>query len=92
MQDSLEKQLTNEFGPLMGGQDLVKALGYSTLPAFRRACRDGVLGVRVFNLPDRKGKFALTREVAGFITHYVEQQSKDKGGEQEQDAGSKVIM
>lgn len=74
MRNSLEQQLMNEFGPIMGGRELVRALGYRTLPAFRRACRDGVLGLRVFNLPDRKGKFALTRDVADFIVKYAEQQ------------------
>lgn len=64
----LENNLLNAYGPLMGGTDLMKSLGYRTHSAFRRAERLGLLGVRVFPIPERKGRFALTRDVARWLT------------------------
>jgi hypothetical protein len=65
--DQLVAELTALFGPLVGGDDLIKILGYRNPAAFRQAQRQGRLGVRVFNLPARRGKFALTAEVAAWI-------------------------
>lgn len=68
----LESRLLDEYGPLLGGADLIKSLGYRTHSAFRRAQRLGLLGVRVFSIPDRKGKYALTRDIAAWIEKVAE--------------------
>lgn len=65
--NALEKRLLDQYGPLMGGRDLVMALGYRTLPAFRKACRENLLGITVFTLPNRKGRYAFTRDVADWL-------------------------
>lgn len=64
---NLREELIECFGPLMGGRDLMAALGYRTPSAFSRACKAGLLGVRVFVLPGRKGKFAMTTDVASWL-------------------------
>ena len=64
MGDELLIEMTAQFGPLMGGEDLYRALGFRTSAAFRRALRCNQVSVRVFELPTRRGKFALTRDVA----------------------------
>ena len=63
----LKEQMLTEYGPLMGGEDLRRALGYRTWSAFARAARLGGLGVAVFEIPGRRGKFALTSEVAEWL-------------------------
>jgi hypothetical protein len=60
--DPLEK-----YGPLIGGPDLVKVLGYRSNASFRRAVRLGIIGVRVFDIPGRKGKYAKTQDVVAWL-------------------------
>jgi hypothetical protein len=59
--------LVTRYGPMIGGAELMKALGYSNGQAFRQAYRSNRLGVRVFNIPARQGKFALTIDVADWL-------------------------
>lgn len=56
-----------EYGPLLTGQDLVAALGYPTPAAFWQARRCGRVQVRTFRIPGRRGTFALTTDVAGWL-------------------------
>jgi hypothetical protein len=60
--------LQDRYGPLMGGEYLVKALGYSNSKALRQARLQNRLGVRVFSVPNRRGTFALTRDVAAWLS------------------------
>lgn len=64
---NLAEAMLKEFGPLMGGEDLRRALGYQTWAAFARAVRTGVIGVPVFEIPHRRGRFALTTDVANWL-------------------------
>lgn len=65
--ENFEEILMKEYGPLMGGEDLRRALGYRTWSAFARAVRLGGLGVAVFEIAGRRGKFAFTRDVAKWL-------------------------
>jgi len=60
--------LLNKYGPLLGGDELVSILGYKTKSAFYRSVRMNMLGVKVFNIAGRKGKFALTENVADWLS------------------------
>lgn len=64
---SLANLLLEKYGPLMGGAELRRALGFRTPSAFAYAQRAGQLGIRVFDIPGRRGKFALTADVAAWL-------------------------
>lgn len=59
--------MLKEFGPLMGGEELRRALGYRTWAAFARAVRVNAVGIPVFEIPSRRGRFALTTDVAQWL-------------------------
>lgn len=64
---NLAETMLKEFGPLMGGEELRRALGYRTGAAFARAVRMGTIGIPVFEIPKRRGRFALTNDVAKWL-------------------------
>lgn len=64
---NLTESMLKEFGPLMGGEDLRRALGYRTWAAFARAVRTATIGIPVFEIPHRRGRFALTIDVARWL-------------------------
>ena len=64
----LEEKLMCQFGPVIGGADLRQALGFRSAVTFRRAVRQEKLPVRVFELEGRKGWFALTTDIAAWLT------------------------
>lgn len=64
---TLEEQMFENFGPIVGGKDLYTALGFKTYASFHRVKRLDELGVHVFSLPGRKGWFAMTAEIAAWI-------------------------
>lgn len=53
--------------PVVTGDDLMKALGYKTSDAFRQAIARGTLPVNVFTIEKRRGKFALTADIAAWL-------------------------
>jgi hypothetical protein len=60
--------LSDRYGPLMSGDSLCRALGYENGQAFRQARRQKRLGIHVFNVPSRRGLFALTADVAKWLS------------------------
>ena len=71
---ALEKELFDRHGPLMTGEHLAKALGYQSLEAFRIAFRRKTVPIPAFPIEKRKGKFALTKDVAFWL---AEQRSEN---------------
>lgn len=65
--EALEKELFDRHGPLMTGEYLAKALGYQSLEAFRIAVRRKTVPIHIFPIEKRKGKFALTKDVAKWV-------------------------
>jgi len=63
----LAKSLTQQYGPLLKGKELMIHLGFSTPGSFARARKRGLLEVKVFDLEGRRGPFALTEEVAEWV-------------------------
>lgn len=61
------KYLLDQFGPLIGGKDLMKALGYRTQASFYKAIRESRVNVAIFDIDGRKGKFAMTIEVGKWL-------------------------
>ncbi len=66
--DLLERDLLTRYGsPLIGGEELRTALGYPSTEALRQALARGTVPVPVFAVPHRRGKFALVKDVAGWL-------------------------
>lgn len=63
----LARELMRTYGPLMFGDDLRKALGYPSKSAYSQAIARGLLPVTVFDIERRRGKFALTQDVASWL-------------------------
>lgn len=61
------KELLARHGPLIGGLELAKVLNFKNMAAFRQALRRGTIPIRVFELPRRRGKFALTQDLAAWL-------------------------
>lgn len=59
--------LEAQHGPLLSGPPLYRALGLPSAAAFRQAASRGQLPVPIFAIPNRRGRFALTRDVAAWL-------------------------
>ena len=65
-QDYLE-HLTKMYGPLLASRDLWKILGYASPAAYRQSRVRGQLPIAEFKIEGRRGKFALTLDVANWL-------------------------
>ena len=54
-------------GLLIGGSDLIKALGYPSGSAFRQSIARKSIPIDVFNIEKRRGKFALVTDLARWL-------------------------
>lgn len=70
---ALVVHLNAEYGPLIGGADLVKTLGFRSAEALRQAVSRNKLPVRTFMIPSRRGRFAYTFDVARWLADQAEQ-------------------
>lgn len=68
----LEQDLLDKYGPMMSGDNLRIALGYPSKDAFRQALVRKTLPIAVFSIEKRRGKFALTKDVATWIAEQRE--------------------
>ncbi len=67
------EQLTNEIegqllqlyrSPVLTGDELRAALGFKSMDGLRQSIARGTLPVPLFSMQNRRGKYALTKEVA----------------------------
>ena len=65
--DDLKDRLFKLYGPMIGGAELRKILGYKAANTFNRAKRMNLISVHIFNLPMRRGSFALTSDIAVWL-------------------------
>lgn len=65
--NDFERRMVGTLGATVGGSALTKALGYPTQEAFRKAFQRGRLPVVTFELEGRRGRFAITAEIAGWL-------------------------
>lgn len=63
----LAASLVATYGPVVGGKELARALGFRTQSAFRKALDRGALSVKIFEMPGRRGRFALSTELATWL-------------------------
>ena len=57
----------DRYGPVLGGENLRRFLGFRTPAAFHKARSQGLVGTPIFGLPGRQGIFALTSEVCAWV-------------------------
>lgn len=65
--ERFEDSLVRQYGAVIGGRDLRAALGFKSATAFCRAVRAGRLPIRLFDMPGRRGRFALATDVAEWL-------------------------
>lgn len=75
----IESSLMKSSGPLLTGDVLVRSLGYPSVSAFKKALQRNAVPVAVFSIPRRKGRFALSRDVAHWLAQQREQNAKCEG-------------
>lgn len=64
----LNEQFIQQFGPILSSETLVKVLGYKSAAAYRQAVVRHTVPVPLFQIPNRRGRFALARDVAIWIS------------------------
>ncbi|KQZ60028.1 hypothetical protein ASD53_02365 [Lysobacter sp. Root559] len=67
LSEALEETLLLRYGPMIGHDDLRQALGFLSMDAFRQALCRQQLPVPVFSIRNRRGKYALTLDVARWL-------------------------
>lgn len=75
----LENELMGRYGPLISNDDLRVALGYVSMDAFRQALARKTMPIPVFPLPNRRGKFALVKDVAVWLSQQREAAASQRG-------------
>lgn len=64
---AIAADLSSRYGPLIGGADLWRLLGYASGEAFRQATKRGCLPVPIIHIPHRRGRFALAIDIARWL-------------------------
>ena len=64
----LEADLMAKYGPLLSGNSLREVLGYRSMDAMRQAVLRGTMPVPIFSIKHRRGKFALIKDVAIWLS------------------------
>lgn len=72
LEQALAQDLTSRYGHLVSGDDLRRTLGYKSPDAFRQAVARKTLPVPVFSIPHRRGKFALSSDIARWLAGHHE--------------------
>jgi hypothetical protein len=71
--DDLTSQLIERHGAVLGSRALARELGYPSASAFQQALVRNTVPFTVFKLPNRRGHFALTIEVARWLSKVRDQ-------------------
>jgi len=69
LQLELRESLLRMHGPLLGGEALVAALGHKNAASLRQARRRKQVAITLFTVPNRRGWFALTQDVADWLAN-----------------------
>lgn len=78
----LEEILLKEYGPILSGDLLSSCLGYPTIGSFRKSVSRNTVPITIFTIPNRKGKFALTIDVAKWLAQQKKQAIKDNNSKE----------
>lgn len=64
---ALEQDLLNRYGLLVTGEALIKELGYISKAVFRQSLVRKTVPVPVFELDNRRGRYALSKDIAAYL-------------------------
>lgn len=67
--EQIHESLLARFGDLIGARDLWRVMGYPSQVALQRAYSRGKVDLALFEIEHRRGRFALTSEVAVWLIH-----------------------
>jgi len=67
LRQELERMMLDHYGPVLGVHLLYRVLGYPTAAAFRQGVLRGKVAVPIFEIPGRRGRFALTQDVVTWL-------------------------
>lgn len=79
LRTQLRESLLRLHGPLLGGAPLVAALGHRSTASLRQARRRGQVAVPLFVVPNRRGWFALTQDVADWLAEMRREATAQEG-------------
>lgn len=68
LENSIHAELSKTHGPIIGGSDLWKCLGFKTSAAFRQSLYRKTLDIDIFTIKNRRGSFSMTRDVARWLS------------------------
>jgi len=68
----LERELMHRHGPMISNDDLRQVLCYPSKEAFRQAIVRKTVPIPIFDIENRKGKFALVKDVAIWLAEQRE--------------------
>ena len=74
----LERELTSRYGPIVSNDNLRLVLGYASKEAFRQALSRKTIPIPVFEIENRRGKFALIKDVAVWLAVQRERAANKK--------------
>lgn len=64
----LLNDLSGRYGEVIGGGEMLsKALGFPSIAAMKQAIKRKTLSIPTFFIPGRRGRFALTADVADWL-------------------------
>lgn len=79
--NEIRGSLSARYGELIGTGDLWHVLGYPSRVALQRAYSRGTVGLTLFEIENRRGRFALTTDVSNWLAN--QRQNAVKGEEAE---------
>ena len=65
-----ENALLVLYGPVLGGRELSRALGFPSAGAFAKARQRQRVPIRTFTMPGRRGCFAATADLAAWLWRF----------------------
>jgi hypothetical protein len=67
LRDSLDEDFLKLYGPVLTGDEIQKALRYPSVDAYRKSVTLQRVPVPLFEMENRRGKFALSKDVAHYL-------------------------
>jgi hypothetical protein len=61
------KSLLSKYGEIISSTDLARELGYKSTSALRQSIHRNKLELKVFEIENRKGKFAFAKDLANWL-------------------------